>query len=92
MVTKGSVKASPAAWKCIRVTDLKNEIPVSYTGVLPDLFREGQGVVAHGRMQGILSSRTKSWPSTMKNICARSSQSLEKTRGDRRSAPLHGGA
>ena len=33
-----------------RVTDLRCELPVSYTGVLPDLFREGQGVVAHGRM------------------------------------------
>ena len=31
-----------------RVTDLACELPVSYTGVLPDLFREGQGVVAHG--------------------------------------------
>ena len=31
-----------------RVTDLRCEIPVSYSGVLPDLFREGQGVVAHG--------------------------------------------
>jgi len=26
-------------------------VPVSYTGVLPDLFREGAGVVAHGRMR-----------------------------------------
>jgi len=33
------------------VTDLRCELPVTYTGVLPDLFREGQGVVAHGRMQ-----------------------------------------
>jgi cytochrome c-type biogenesis protein CcmE len=33
-----------------RVTDMRCEIPVSYTGVRPDLFREGQGVVAHGRM------------------------------------------
>ena len=32
------------------VTDLRCEIPVTYSGVLPDLFREGQGVVAHGRM------------------------------------------
>ena len=32
------------------VTDLRCEIPVTYEGVLPDLFREGQGVVAHGRM------------------------------------------
>ncbi len=33
-----------------RVTDLRCEIPVRYTGVRPDLFREGQGVVAHGRI------------------------------------------
>ena len=33
-----------------RVTDTRCEVPVSYTGVLPDLFREGQGVVAHGRI------------------------------------------
>ncbi len=33
-----------------RVTDLSCDLPVSYTGVLPDLFREGQGVVAHGRL------------------------------------------
>ena len=32
------------------VTDMQCELPVSYTGVLPDLFREGQGVVAHGRL------------------------------------------
>lgn len=32
------------------VTDTRCELDVSYTGVLPDLFREGQGVVAHGRM------------------------------------------
>jgi cytochrome c-type biogenesis protein CcmE len=32
------------------VTDMRCQVPVSYTGVLPDLFREGQGVVAHGRL------------------------------------------
>ena len=32
------------------VTDFKHDVPVSYTGVLPDLFREGTGVVAHGHM------------------------------------------
>ena len=32
------------------VTDMRCELPVSYTGVPPDLFRDGQGVVAHGRM------------------------------------------
>jgi len=33
-----------------RVTDLKNTLTVSYGGVIPDLFREGQGVIAEGRM------------------------------------------
>ena len=32
-----------------RVTDLANAVPVTYRGILPDLFREGQGVVAEGR-------------------------------------------
>jgi cytochrome c-type biogenesis protein CcmE len=32
------------------VTDGKSEIPVKYDGVLPDLFREGQGVVAEGTL------------------------------------------
>jgi cytochrome c-type biogenesis protein CcmE len=31
-----------------RVTDLSNALPVTYTGMLPDLFREGQGVIAEG--------------------------------------------
>ncbi len=32
------------------VTDYANEVPVTYTGVLPDLFQEGKGVVAHGHL------------------------------------------
>tara|TARA_B100001250_G_scaffold110998_1_gene93745 strand:- start:4019 stop:4450 length:432 start_codon:yes stop_codon:yes gene_type:complete len=32
------------------VTDYANSIPVSYTGVLPDLFAEGQGVVVRGQL------------------------------------------
>jgi cytochrome c-type biogenesis protein CcmE len=34
-----------------RVTDGKNDIPVAYTGALPDLFRAGQGVVVEGKLQ-----------------------------------------
>ncbi len=34
------------------VTDTNETIPVSFTGILPDLFREGQGVVAEGRLNG----------------------------------------
>jgi len=33
------------------VTDRFREIPVEYTGILPDLFREGQSIIATGRMQ-----------------------------------------
>ena len=33
------------------VTDTAQQVPVRYTGILPDLFREGQGVVALGRLQ-----------------------------------------
>jgi cytochrome c-type biogenesis protein CcmE len=34
------------------VTDMAHAVPVTYTGVLPDLFRAGQGVVAEGHMRG----------------------------------------
>jgi cytochrome c-type biogenesis protein CcmE len=34
-----------------RVTDFETTLPVRYTGVLPDLFREGQGVVAEGALE-----------------------------------------
>ncbi|MGH8137862.1 MAG: cytochrome c maturation protein CcmE [Steroidobacteraceae bacterium] len=53
MVTKGSVMRAPGSLEVrFVVTDFKHDVPVSYTGVLPDLFREGQGVVAHGKMLG----------------------------------------
>jgi cytochrome c-type biogenesis protein CcmE len=53
MVTKGSVQRAPGSLEVhFVVTDFKHDVPVSYTGVLPDLFREGQGVVAHGKMSG----------------------------------------
>ncbi|HZT86513.1 MAG TPA: cytochrome c maturation protein CcmE [Stellaceae bacterium] len=35
-----------------RITDGKTDIAVTYSGVLPDLFREGQGVVAEGKLAG----------------------------------------
>jgi cytochrome c-type biogenesis protein CcmE len=51
MVTKGSVHREPGSLEIhFLVTDFQSDVPVSYTGVLPDLFREGTGVVAHGRM------------------------------------------
>ncbi len=51
MVTAGSVKRVPGSLQVSFVlTDFKHDVPVSYSGVLPDLFREGQGVIAHGRL------------------------------------------
>ena len=52
MVTKGSLRRDPGSLEVhFVVTDFQHQVPVSYTGVLPDLFREGAGVVAHGRMR-----------------------------------------
>lgn len=48
LVEEGSVEKLPDAVVTFRVTDLSNSVPVSYRGILPDLFREGQGVVAEG--------------------------------------------
>ncbi len=53
MVAKHSVEKTPGTLDVqFLVTDFKHTVPVKYSGLLPDLFREGQGVVAHGRMQG----------------------------------------
>lgn len=50
LVEKGSVQREGATIR-FRVTDTANALAVTYTGILPDLFREGQGVVAEGRWQ-----------------------------------------
>ena len=51
LVEKGSVKRSADGLKVdFIVTDLQQRLPVHYEGMLPDLFREGQGVVAQGRL------------------------------------------
>ncbi len=51
MVSRGSIQRAPGSLEVrFLVTDFAHEVPVSYTGVLPDLFREGQGVVANGRL------------------------------------------
>ena len=49
LVEKGSV-AKEQSTTTFTITDLTATLPVTYTGVLPDLFREGQGVVAEGRI------------------------------------------
>jgi cytochrome c-type biogenesis protein CcmE len=51
MVTEGSLERTEGTL-AVRfvVTDYKHSIPVRYEGLLPDLFREGQGVIAHGHL------------------------------------------
>jgi cytochrome c-type biogenesis protein CcmE len=50
LVQKGSVKRGPGAMVHFLVTDGRAAVAVAYDGVLPDLFREGQGVVASGSL------------------------------------------
>lgn len=51
LVVEDSVKRRPGELEVeFTLTDLDNELPVVYSGVLPDLFREGQGIIAHGRL------------------------------------------
>ena len=51
MVESGSVKRQPDGLTVrFMVTDTAKSIPVTYRGALPDLFREGKGVVAQGRI------------------------------------------
>lgn len=51
MVTEGSFKREPGSLEARFVlTDYASNVTVSYTGVLPDLFREGQGIIARGKL------------------------------------------
>ncbi|GDX85304.1 cytochrome c-type biogenesis protein CcmE [Methylococcaceae bacterium] len=51
MVVKGSVIRQPSGLTVRFVlTDMAKEVTVEYTGILPDLFREGQGIVANGKL------------------------------------------
>ncbi|MHC8508314.1 MAG: cytochrome c maturation protein CcmE [Rhodospirillales bacterium] len=52
LVEDGSVTRPSADMLNFRVTDLNTAVPVTYRGLPPALFREGQGVVAEGRFEG----------------------------------------
>jgi cytochrome c-type biogenesis protein CcmE len=49
MVKEGSVQRDGVNVRFV-VTDTANDVPVTFTGILPDLFREGKGVVAQGKL------------------------------------------
>jgi len=51
LVVEGSVqRALGELMVAFDLTDLTSKLTVNYAGILPDLFREGQGIVAHGRL------------------------------------------
>lgn len=52
LVVEGSLKRGEGTEVSFAVTDTNATVPVKYTGVLPDLFKEGEGVVALGKMEG----------------------------------------
>jgi len=51
LVVEDSVQRSSGELQLrFTITDLEDELQVLYSGVLPDLFREGQGIIAHGKL------------------------------------------
>jgi len=50
LVEEGSVERQGETTRFV-ITDLSHTVAVSYTGILPDLFREGQGVVTEGTLE-----------------------------------------
>jgi len=50
LVKDGSVKRGSELRISFVVTDGKSDVPVNFQGIVPDLFREGQGVVVEGRL------------------------------------------
>jgi cytochrome c-type biogenesis protein CcmE len=51
MVKEGSLKKDGENVQFV-VTDFAHDVPVAYKGLLPDLFKEGKGVVAQGKLSG----------------------------------------
>ena len=60
LVAEGSVVRQPGQKVVFVVKDANHAVTVHYTGLLPDLFREGQGVVAEGVLDGADSFRADS--------------------------------
>jgi cytochrome c-type biogenesis protein CcmE len=60
LVEPGSVqRRSGSVTVAFRITDGSTTVPVTYSGVLPDLFREGQGIVAEGHLRnGVFEAKS----------------------------------
>ena len=95
MVVKGSLARKPGDLQVRFVlSDFAHEVPVEYTGVLPDLFREGQGVIAHGTMnsQGAFVADEVLAKHDEKYMPPEVAKSLKKHQGETAAAPTPGGA
>ena len=61
LVTPGSLqRTSGELTVTFTLNDLQHSLDVRHTGILPDLFREGQGIIAHGRLDktGVFEAHT----------------------------------
>ncbi len=87
LVQDGSLKRGPGQTIDFAVTDHGATIAVQYTGLLPDLFREGQGVVAEGVLERATGSRPiRFWPSTTNPTCPARSPTPSRSRAAGRRA------
>jgi cytochrome c-type biogenesis protein CcmE len=101
MVTKGSVKREPGSLEVrFVVTDFAHDVPVTYTGVLPDLFREGTGVVANGQLRSdgtfvadeVLAKHDEKYmpPEVAKSLKRRHGEAREEALNETPAAPATG--
>lgn len=60
LVKKGSVKNLPGGGIAFTITDLTHELHVTYHGLVPSLFRDGQGVVAEGVLRDATTLQARS--------------------------------
>ena len=92
MVKEGSLHRAPGSLEAhFVVTDFSHEVPVSYSQVLPDLFREGAGVVAHGRLQsdGTFVADEVLAKHDEKYMPPEVARSLKRRHGDSRAEPVN---
>jgi cytochrome c-type biogenesis protein CcmE len=94
MVKEGSLKRAPGSLEVrFVVTDFAQDVTVSYDKVLPDLFREGAGVVAHGRMspQGTFVADEVLAKHDEKYMPPEVARSLKRRHGESRADAVPGG-
>ncbi len=90
MVEKGSLVRTPGSLEVsFVVTDFRHSVPVRYDKVLPDLFREGAGMVAHGRLdeRGTFIADEVLAKHDEKYMPPEVARSLKRRHGESRAAP-----